>query len=66
MLYKNYIFVLIIAISFAVTPIHAQLIENENIRKEMGERASENIKRYSVDKTMNQWKLLFEEVTSDT
>lgn len=41
------------------------LIENENIRKEMGERASENIKRYSVDKIMNQWKLLFEEVTSD-
>ena len=31
MLYKNYIFVLIIAISFTVTPIHAQLIENENI-----------------------------------
>ena len=31
MLYKNYIFVLIIAISFAVTPIHSQLIENEYI-----------------------------------
>lgn len=38
------------------------LIKNSHIRKEMGEMASKNIKRYSVDKIMNQWKALFEEL----
>ena len=38
------------------------LIENVELRKQMGDKASENIKRYSIDKIMNQWKTLFEEV----
>lgn len=36
------------------------LISNVEIRKQMGKKASENIKRYSVEKIMNQWKTLFE------
>lgn len=36
------------------------LIENENLRVEMGRRAKENSKRYNIDVIMLQWKNLFE------
>ncbi len=38
------------------------LIKDEHIRKEMGKMASKNIERFSVEKIMNQWKALFEEL----
>lgn len=36
------------------------LIENENVRKKMGEKARINITRYSSDIVMHQWKSFFE------
>ncbi|MCA0133495.1 glycosyltransferase family 4 protein [Winogradskyella alexanderae] len=41
------------------------LIENKNLRKQMGERAQENIQRYSPDKIMQKWKLLFESLVQE-
>ncbi|HLP65543.1 glycosyltransferase family 4 protein [Flavobacterium sp.] len=35
------------------------LIENENIRKQMGERSKENIQRFYVQNVMNNWEQLF-------
>jgi glycosyltransferase involved in cell wall biosynthesis len=32
-----------------------QLIENEQLRKEMGQKAAQNIQRFSLDNIMNQW-----------
>lgn len=39
-----------------------KLIENEELRKEMGRKASINIQRYSLDNIMRQWDQLFKEV----
>ena len=41
----------------------SQLMENENLRKKMGQAASENILRLSEDKVMKQWIELFDELT---
>lgn len=38
------------------------LIENENIRKEMGQKAHRNIKRFEEEKIMRQWIDLFESI----
>lgn len=38
------------------------LIEHEQLRKEMGAKARENIQRYSLDRTMQKWMDLFEEL----
>lgn len=40
------------------------LIKNEEKRKNMGEKAHQNIARYSKDKVMLQWKNLFEELVN--
>ena len=37
-----------------------QLIENPNLRKEMGANARKNIQRYDRDSVMKQWSFLFE------
>lgn len=39
-----------------------KLIENEELRKEMGRKAAINIQRYSLDNIMQQWDQLFKEV----
>lgn len=39
-----------------------KLIEDENLRKEMGRKAAINIQRYSLDNIMQQWDHLFKEV----
>jgi len=39
-----------------------KLIENEDLRKEMGRKAAINIQRYSLDNIMQQWDQLFKEV----
>ena len=39
-----------------------KLIEDENLRKEMGHKAAINIQRYSLDNIMQQWDQLFKEV----
>ena len=39
-----------------------KLIEDENLRKEMGHKAAINIQRYSLDNIMQQWDHLFKEV----
>lgn len=38
------------------------LIENEDIRKKMGNKARESAKRFNIDETMSKWKDLFEEL----
>ncbi|WP_455667837.1 glycosyltransferase family 4 protein [Phocaeicola sp.] len=38
------------------------LIENEEIRKEMGEKARINVKRFETEKIMQQWTQLFNEI----
>lgn len=38
------------------------LIENENIRKEMGRQAHINVQRYKMEKIATQWEKLFESV----
>ena len=38
------------------------LIENENIRKEMGIKARKNAERFKIEYIAEQWKLLFEEL----
>lgn len=42
-----------------------ELIENEALRKKLGQKAKENIARYSEDKIMGQWKELFEELLNN-
>jgi glycosyltransferase involved in cell wall biosynthesis len=39
-----------------------ELIEDEQLRKQLGAKAKENMARYSEDKIMGQWKALFEEL----
>ena len=39
-----------------------KLIENEQLRKEIGQNAANNIKRYSLDSIMSQWDKLFQEI----
>ena len=39
-----------------------KLIENEQLRKEMGRRAAQNIQRYTIDNIMKQWDDLFQEI----
>lgn len=39
-----------------------KLIENEELRKEMGRKAAINIQRYSLDNIMQQWDQLFKEI----
>lgn len=41
------------------------LIENEDIRKRMGENARESSRRFCIDRIMFKWKELFEELLSD-
>lgn len=36
------------------------LIDNENLRRRMGENAITSIKKYNIDSIMQQWKMLFE------
>ena len=38
------------------------LIENEEVRIKMGQKAKENIKRFSEENVMNQWTNLFDEL----
>ena len=39
-----------------------RLIENEQLRKEMGQKAAQNIQRYTIDNIMKQWDELFQEI----
>lgn len=39
-----------------------KLIENEKLRKEMGYKAAKNIQRFSIEKIMNIWDNLFQEI----
>lgn len=39
-----------------------QLIEDEQLRKEMGQKAAQNIQRYTIDNIMKQWDALFQEI----
>ena len=39
-----------------------QLIENEQLRQEMGQKAAQNIQRYTIDNIMKQWDKLFQEI----
>lgn len=39
-----------------------KLIENEQLRKEMGQKAAQNIQRYTIDNIMKQWDDLFQEI----
>lgn len=41
------------------------LIENEQLRKQMGERAAQNVKRFYIDHIMPQWDNLFKELTAN-
>ena len=38
------------------------LIENEDIRKQLGDNARESVKRFDIEKIMSEWKDLFEEL----
>lgn len=38
------------------------LIENEDIRKQLGDNARESVKRFGIEKIMSEWKNLFEEL----
>jgi len=40
------------------------LIENDDIRKKMGEKARISVERFRIDKVMNQWRELFESLIS--
>lgn len=42
-----------------------KLIENEDLRKEMGRKAAINIQRYSLDNIMQQWDQLFKEIIKE-
>lgn len=39
-----------------------KLIENEQLRQEMGQEAAQNIQRYTIDNIMKQWDELFQEI----
>ena len=39
-----------------------RLIENEQLRKEMGQKAAQNIQRFSLDNIMSQWNDLLQEI----
>lgn len=39
-----------------------RLIENEQLRLEMGQKAAQNIQRYTIDNIMKQWDELFQEI----
>lgn len=39
-----------------------KLIENEQLRKEIGQNAAKSIQRYSLDNIMHQWNDLFQEI----
>lgn len=39
------------------------LIEDENLRIQMGKNAQESVKKYDIDNIMQQWKSLFENLT---
>ena len=39
-----------------------KLIENKQLRKEIGQNAANSIKRYSLDSIMDQWNELFQEI----
>lgn len=39
-----------------------QLIEDAQLRKEMGQKAAQNIQRYTIDNIMKQWDALFQEI----
>lgn len=41
------------------------LIENKDLRKQMGQKAQVNIQRYAPNKIMQQWKALFESVLKE-
>lgn len=47
-------------------PIFAQklkvLMEDKNLRTQMGQKGQENVQRFSLDKVMQQWKALFDSV----
>lgn len=42
-----------------------RLIENEDLRKEMGRKAATNIQRFSLDNIMQQWDHLFKEIIKE-
>ena len=42
-----------------------RLIENENLRKQIGKNAAINIQRYKLDNIMEQWDRLFKELTRE-
>lgn len=50
-------------------PIFAQqlkvLMNNENLRYEMGKKGSENVQRFSLEKVMEQWRDLFNSLVLD-
>jgi len=39
-----------------------QLIENEPLRKEMGQKATQSMKQFSLENIMHQWNGLFQEI----
>ena len=39
-----------------------RLIEDEPLRKEMGRKAAQSIQRFTIDRIMQQWDLLFREI----
>jgi len=41
------------------------LIEDEKLRKEMGQKAKENVKRYSVEKVVKKWDELFKSLVTN-
>ena len=41
------------------------LIENEEVRIRMGQKAKENIKRFSEENVMKQWQTLFDDLLSE-
>lgn len=42
------------------------LIENEDIRKEMGQQARVNVQRFKIENIAKQWKQLFESLVTET
>ncbi|WHF51440.1 glycosyltransferase family 4 protein [Chryseobacterium gotjawalense] len=43
-----------------------ELMQNENLRHEMGQKGRENVKRFSIEKVMHQWKDLFTSLITKT
>ena len=39
-----------------------RLIEDEQLRKEMGRKAAQNIQRFTIERIMQQWDHLFQEI----